>query len=166
MSISNWNMSLLETRHGSFAFCCDTAYSCMVPFCALHTWSWQCHYIHCTHGAGIESRWRRDFAHPFRPALGSTQPPIQCAHGLTPRVKRPGGGDDHPHPSSAQVKERVEVYLYSPCWVFVACSRVNFTFTFISLNGVNLTERCTIPPPPPKKKQNYQPSKNSRLHMW
>jgi hypothetical protein len=29
-------------------------------------------------------------------------------------VKRPGCGVDHPLPSSAEVKERVELYLYSP----------------------------------------------------
>ena len=28
-------------------------------------------------GAGIESRWGRDFSHPSRPALGPTQPPVQ-----------------------------------------------------------------------------------------
>jgi len=28
-------------------------------------------------GPGIKSRWRRDFPHPSRPALGLTQPPIQ-----------------------------------------------------------------------------------------
>jgi hypothetical protein len=31
-----------------------------------------------------------------------------------PGVKRPGRGNDHPPPSSARVKERVELYLYSP----------------------------------------------------
>ena len=31
-----------------------------------------------------------------------------------PRVKRPGRGLDHPPPSSAEVKERVELYIYSP----------------------------------------------------
>jgi hypothetical protein len=29
-------------------------------------------------------------------------------------VKRPGRGVDHPSPSSAEVKERVELYLFSP----------------------------------------------------
>jgi len=29
-------------------------------------------------------------------------------------VKRPGRGVDHPPPSSAEVKERIELYLYSP----------------------------------------------------
>jgi hypothetical protein len=45
-------------------------------------------------GPGIESRWGRDFQHPSRPA--------------------PGRGVDHPPPSSAEVKEIVELYLYSP----------------------------------------------------
>jgi hypothetical protein len=37
-------------------------------------------------------------------------------------VKRPGRGVDHPPPSSAEVKERVELYLYSssgPSWPFI-----------------------------------------------
>jgi len=36
-----------------------------------------------------------------------------------PGVKRPGRGVDHPHPSRAEVKERVELYIYSasgPSW--------------------------------------------------
>jgi len=28
-------------------------------------------------GPGIESQWEGDFPHPYRPALGPTQPPIQ-----------------------------------------------------------------------------------------
>jgi len=43
-------------------------------------------------GPGIESRWRRDFPHPSRPALGPTKSTIQ----LVPGVKRSGRGVDHP----------------------------------------------------------------------
>ena len=38
----------------------------------------------------------RDFPHPSRPALGSTQPPVQWVPGPSRGVKRPGRGVDHP----------------------------------------------------------------------
>jgi hypothetical protein len=66
-------------------------------------------------GPGIVSRWGRDFQHLSRPALGPTQPPVQWVPGHSWGVKRPGRGVDHPPPSSARVKERVKLYLYSPC---------------------------------------------------
>jgi hypothetical protein len=43
-----------------------------------------------------------------------TGPPIQGVTGLFPSVKRPGCGLDYPRPSNAAVKEKVELYLYSP----------------------------------------------------
>jgi hypothetical protein len=64
---------------------------------------------------GIEPRWGRDFSQPSRPALGPIQPPIQWVPGLFPEGKAVGCVvlNTHP-PSSARVKERVELYLYSP----------------------------------------------------
>jgi len=73
-------------------------------------------------GPGIESRWGRDFpqvcpgAHPAFYTTGT---------GSISGIKRPGPGVGHPPPFSAEVKEREELYL----WAFVACSRVNLTFT-------------------------------------
>jgi len=42
-------------------------------------------------------------------------------------VKLPRRNADHPPPSSAEVKERAVPLL--PLWAYVACSRLNFTFT-------------------------------------
>jgi hypothetical protein len=50
-----------------------------------------------------------------RTALGPTQPPIQWVPGAPSLgVKRPGREADHSSPSSANVKECVELYLHSP----------------------------------------------------
>jgi hypothetical protein len=65
-------------------------------------------------GPGVESRWGRVFPHLSRPALGPTQPPIQWVPGPFPGVKRSVRDIDHPPLSSAEVKERVELQLYSP----------------------------------------------------
>ena len=66
-------------------------------------------------GAGIEFRWGRDFPHMSRPALRSTQPPVQWVPGLSPGGKvRPRRDADPSPPSSAEVKNRLELYLYSP----------------------------------------------------
>jgi len=39
---------------------------------------------------------------------------IYNGYRLFPEVKRPGRGVGHPQSSVAEVKERVELYLYSP----------------------------------------------------
>jgi hypothetical protein len=63
-------------------------------------------------GPGIESRWGRDFP--------QTGPEAYLASYTTGTgVKRPGRGINHPTPYSAEVKDRIELYLYSlsgPSW--------------------------------------------------
>jgi hypothetical protein len=50
-----------------------------------------------------------------RTALGPTQPPIQWVPGaLFLWVKQPGCEPDHSPPYCVEVKESVELYLYSP----------------------------------------------------
>jgi len=48
--------------------------------------------------------------------------------GSFSRVKRPECGVDHPPPTSAELKETVELL---PLWAFVVCSRVNFTSLYV-----------------------------------
>jgi hypothetical protein len=65
-------------------------------------------------GLGIESRWGRDFPHLSRPALS---PPSLLKNGyrvFPGGTVRPGRDADPSPPSSARVKNRVELYLYSP----------------------------------------------------
>jgi hypothetical protein len=35
------------------------------------------------------------FLHPYRPALGPTEPPVKSVSGFFPGLKRPGRGVDH-----------------------------------------------------------------------
>ena len=68
-------------------------------------------------GPGIESRGGGGAAR-FSASIqtGPGDHPASCTMGTgyLPGVKRPGRGVDHISPSSAEVKERVELHLYSP----------------------------------------------------
>ena len=55
-------------------------------------------------GEIFRTRPDRPWVHPASYTMGT---------GPFPGVKRPGRGVEHPHPSGAEVKERVELYLYS-----------------------------------------------------
>jgi hypothetical protein len=54
------------------------------------------------------------FSAPVQTGPGAHPASCTTGTGLLLGVKRPGRGVDHPPSSSAEVKERVEVYLYSP----------------------------------------------------
>jgi hypothetical protein len=60
-------------------------------------------------------------------------------------VKQLGRGVDHPPPSSAEVKARVELYLHHPPpppQAFVACYRVNFTFKLLVRIEIPILQNC------------------------
>jgi len=70
-------------------------------------------------GPGIESWWGARFSTPVQTGPGAHPASYSMGTGSFPGVKRPGRGVDHVLPSSAEVKEKVELYLYStsgPSW--------------------------------------------------
>ena len=73
-------------------------------------------------GPGIESRWGRDFPHPFRPALEPTQPPTQWVSGLFSGGKASGAWLLPPNLAPSRT---VPLLLL---WAFVARCRIDFTF--------------------------------------
>jgi hypothetical protein len=71
---------------------------------------------------GIESRWgggAARFSAPVQIVPSAHPAPYTMGTGSFPGVKRQGRGVDHSYQSSAEVKERVELYLYpvfGPSW--------------------------------------------------
>ena len=56
----------------------------------------------------------QDYSRPSRPALGTLQPPTPWVPGVSRRVKQPRRGVDNQTAPSAEVRGRVELYLYYP----------------------------------------------------
>ena len=70
-------------------------------------------------GPVMESRWGASLSAPVQTCPVAHPASWTMGTGSFPGVKRPGRGVDHPPPSSVEVKERVELYLYStfgPSW--------------------------------------------------
>jgi len=88
-------------------------------------------------GPGIESRWGWDFPQPSRPVLGPTQPRIQWAP-VFPGDKMAGSWRWPPTPSSAEIKESVELYLYSPSGHSWPVRGWTLTFINPSAGGLNV----------------------------
>jgi len=64
-------------------------------------------------GPVIESRWGATFSSPVQTGPGAKPASYTTGTGSFSGVKRPGRGVDHPT-QLVSVKERVELYLYSP----------------------------------------------------
>ena len=70
-------------------------------------------------GRGIETRWGARFSAPVQTGPGRNPASYTTGTGSFPGVKRAGRGVDHPPPSNAEVKGRVQLYIYSlsgPSW--------------------------------------------------
>jgi len=72
-------------------------------------------YIDQAIPAGLNAR----FSTPVQTGPGAHPASYKTGTGSFPGVKRPGRGVDHPSPISIEVKETVELYIYStsePSW--------------------------------------------------
>jgi hypothetical protein len=65
-------------------------------------------------GPGIESMWGARFSASIQTGSEAHPASYTVSTGSFPGIKRPGHGVQHLPLSSAEVKERVELYLYSP----------------------------------------------------
>jgi hypothetical protein len=74
-------------------------------------------------GKGLELGWGAGFSVPVQKGAGAKPASYTMGTGSFPGVKRPARGVDNPPSSSAEVKERVELYTCSPLWAFVAWYR-------------------------------------------
>ena len=93
---------------------------------------------------GIESRW----GHIFRTRPDRSWTPLSLLYNgyrvSFPGVNRPGHGVNHPCPSSVEVKERVQLHLYSPSGPSFPVLGRNLSFTgtlwFSELNYVSAND--------------------------
>jgi len=81
-------------------------------------------------GLGIESLVAAIFSAPVQTGPGAHPASYTMSTGSFPGIKRSGRGVDHPPPSSAEVEEKIELYICS-FWAFVACYRLNFALLHV-----------------------------------
>jgi hypothetical protein len=86
-------------------------------------------------GPGIECRWTWDFPHTSRSALGTTHPLVQWAPRNFRGIKRSGRGIDHAPPSSAEVKERVELGWTLPLRHFISFS-IHYSLIILTFGAI------------------------------
>ena len=65
-------------------------------------------------GLGIESQWEQSMPHLFRPVLEPTKPSVYGTPDFFPWGKAAGVWIRLPPSSTVEIKERTELYFYSP----------------------------------------------------
>jgi len=68
------------------------------------------------------------FSAPVQTSPGAHPASYTMGTGSFPGIKQPKRRTDHPPPYSAEVKERVELYLYSPSGLSCLVLGVNFIY--------------------------------------
>jgi len=101
-SIRRWQRILLSYHLVLFAVLCPLLFT-------LLSWLATGRTVRGSNTGG-----RRGFPQPSHPTWGPPSPLYVGFQVFFPGVKWPGRGLNHPPPSSAEVKERVKVYLFFP----------------------------------------------------
>ena len=90
----------------------------------IRRWAWIFQSVATRYGLsgpGIECRWEGDFPHSSWTVLGTIQPPVHWVPGFFSGGKGARRWCWPPTPT-AEVKERVQLYLYCSIWAFAASS--------------------------------------------
>jgi hypothetical protein len=101
-------------------------------------------------GPGIESRWGARFSAPVKTVPGAHPASYKMSTGSLPGVKRTGYSVDHLPTCSVDVKERVELYLYStsgPSWSLQAVRTQGVAKATRSpmFNNINVFQMTFVP---------------------
>ena len=99
----------------------------------------------CINKIAVEAR----FSTPVQTGPGAHPASYTMGTGSFPGVKRPGRGIDNPPPSITEVKEKVELYIYSPfgpLWPVIEWTLPLLFTVFLNetLGGLAKRYRCII----------------------
>ena len=81
------------------------------------------------------------FSAPIRTGPGAHPASYTMGTGSFPGVKQPGRGVDHPPPSSAEVKEKVELYLY---YIKDSTSAQQYSFITIKVSNRHVSTHQVV----------------------
>jgi hypothetical protein len=94
-------------------------------------------------GPAIECRWGARFTAPVQTDPGAHPAYYIMGSGYFPGIQRPGSGVDHPPQSITEVKERVQLYLYSPfgpSWPVLGWALHYVTLHYFTLHYITLSK--------------------------